>query len=145
MRKALFRRRYCGGAEQEESDVPLSEAQGVHKRAHLLDEAPACGQQEPSITRRNRGEQAQFPLRAALAFRSVLGAPHMCDPSRHPPHLCDAWPAKRRRGSWVGARGSDDPTNQLNQWRGDAIAGRANSYFTSEPRVLRGAVAKPWR
>jgi hypothetical protein len=68
MRKALFRRRYCGGAEQEESDVPLSEAQGVHKRAHLLDEAPACGQQEPSITRRNRGEQAQFPLRAPLAF-----------------------------------------------------------------------------
>jgi hypothetical protein len=38
-------------------------------------------QQEPSITRRNRGEQAQFPLRAALAFRSVLDAPQMRDPS----------------------------------------------------------------
>ena len=68
MRKARVRRRYRAGAEQDEGDVPLSEAGGVHKRAHLLDEAPAHGQQEPSITRRNRGEQAQFPLRAPLAF-----------------------------------------------------------------------------
>ena len=58
MRKALFRRRYCGGAEQDEDDVPLSEARGAHKRACLLDEGPARGQQEPSITRRDRGEQA---------------------------------------------------------------------------------------
>ena len=105
----------------------LSEARGIHKRAHLFDEGPARGQQEPSITRRNRGEQAQFPLRSALAFRSVLGAPQMCDPSRHPPHLSDAWPAKRRKGSWLSARGFDDQTNQLNQWRGDAIAGRTHS------------------
>jgi hypothetical protein len=67
--------------EPDEGGVPLSEARGIHKRAHLFDEGPARGQQEPSITRRNRGEQAQFPLRAALAFRSVLGAPQMRDPS----------------------------------------------------------------
>jgi hypothetical protein len=54
--------------DPDEGDVPLSEARGVHKRAHLLDEAPARGQQEPSITRRNRGEQVQFPLRAPSTF-----------------------------------------------------------------------------
>jgi hypothetical protein len=41
--------------------VPLSEARGVHKRAHLLDEGPAR-RQKASITRRNRSEQAQFHL-----------------------------------------------------------------------------------
>jgi hypothetical protein len=46
----------------------------------LLNEGPARGQKEPSISRRNRGEQAQFPRRAALAFRSVFVAPQMCDP-----------------------------------------------------------------
>ena len=58
----------CRSLIQTEATVLVSEARGVHERAHLLDEAPACGQQEPSITRRNRGEQAQFPLRAPLAF-----------------------------------------------------------------------------
>ena len=31
------------------------------------------------------------------------------------------------KGSWLSARGFDDQTNQLNQWRGDAIAGRTHS------------------
>ena len=91
----------------------VSEARGVHRRAHLLDEGPARGQQEPSITRRNRGEQAQFPLRAPSAFASVLGAPQLCDPAVlrvFPTHI----PSEAQKGSWPGARGPDDQTNQLN-------------------------------
>ena len=126
-RKALSTVAAAPEPDPDEGDVPLSEARGVYKRAHLLDEGRARGQQEPNVTRRNRGEQAQFPLRAPLAFRSVLGAPQMCDPNGHPPHLSDTWRAKRRKGSWLGGRGSDDQTNQLNQWRGGAIAGQTHS------------------
>ena len=47
----------CRSLIQTEATVLVSEARGVHERAQLLDEAPARGQKEPSITRRDRGEQ----------------------------------------------------------------------------------------
>jgi hypothetical protein len=90
------------------------------------------------------------PASGSHWLSTVLGAAFRLTPSRQPPHRFDqsaaarrlstaesfrdqralepfTWPAKRRKGSWPAGRGSGDQTNQLNQWRGDAIAGRTHS------------------
>ena len=127
--------------DPDEGDVPLSEAGGVHKRAHLLDEGPARGQQEPSITRRNRGEQAQFPLRAPSAFPSVLGAPQMCDPSR-PSASFRHMASEAQKGVLARCarlRRPDEPTEPVarrRNRRANPLRPLRKPYFTSEPRVL---------
>jgi hypothetical protein len=65
---------------QTKATLLLSEAEGVRERAHLLEEGPARPHEKPSIMRRDRREQAQFPLRARPAFRAMLGVALRCDP-----------------------------------------------------------------
>jgi hypothetical protein len=68
----------CRSLIQTEATVLVSEARGVHERAQLLDEAPARGQKEPSITRRDRGEQQQGCNRGACMDSRCREAERPC-------------------------------------------------------------------
>ena len=92
----------------------------------LLNEGPARGQKRakhlPPQARRAR----QFPLRAPLAFRLCSAHLRCVTPSV----TLRIFPTHGQRSAerdLPGARGSDDQTNQLNQWRDDAIVGRTHS------------------